>query len=41
MTVTHYKWTVDRYHRAIAAGLFDDEPIELTPSPSRRYFLVD
>jgi len=29
MTVTHYKWTVDRYHRAIAAGLFDDQPIEL------------
>jgi Uma2 family endonuclease len=24
-----YKWTIDRYHQAIAAGLFDDQPIEL------------
>ncbi|AFZ60168.1 Uma2 family endonuclease [Anabaena cylindrica FACHB-243] len=29
MTVTTYKWTVQRYHRAIAAGIFDDQPIEL------------
>lgn len=29
MTVTTYKWTVDRYHRAIQAGLFDDQPVEL------------
>jgi Uma2 family endonuclease len=29
MTVTPYKWTLDRYHQAIDAGLFDDQPIEL------------
>lgn len=29
MTVTTYKWTVDRYHQAIDAGVFDDQPIEL------------
>jgi Uma2 family endonuclease len=29
MTVTTYKWTLDRYHQAIDAGLFDDQPIEL------------
>lgn len=29
MTVTTYKWTVDRYHQAIQAGLFDDQPVEL------------
>ncbi|MGF1515729.1 MAG: Uma2 family endonuclease [Elainellaceae cyanobacterium] len=29
MTLTRYKWTCDRYHTAIAAGLFDDQPVEL------------
>lgn len=29
MTITTYKWTLDRYHQAIEAGLFDDQPIEL------------
>jgi Uma2 family endonuclease len=29
MTVTLYKWTLDRYHAAIDAGLFDDQAIEL------------
>jgi Uma2 family endonuclease len=29
MTVALYKWTIARYHAAIAAGLFDDQPIEL------------
>ena len=29
MTVTTYKWTIKRYHRAIEAGIFDDQPIEL------------
>lgn len=29
MTVTLYKWTLDRYHAAIDAGLFDDQSIEL------------
>ncbi|MEO1131438.1 MAG: Uma2 family endonuclease [Cyanobacteria bacterium J06639_1] len=29
MTVTTYRWTVDRFHRAIDAGLFDDQPVEL------------
>ncbi len=29
MTVTTYKWTIDHYHRAIDAGLFDDQPVEL------------
>lgn len=29
MTVIPYKWTVDRYHRAIDSGLFDDQPVEL------------
>jgi Uma2 family endonuclease len=24
-----YKWTIDLYHQAIAAGLFDDQPVEL------------
>ena len=28
MTVTTYKWTTDRYHRAIEAGVFDDQPVE-------------
>jgi len=29
MTVTLYKWKLDRYHEAIEAGLFDEQPIEL------------
>lgn len=29
MTVTTDQWTIDRYHQAIGAGLFEDEPIEL------------
>lgn len=29
MTVNTYKWTVERYHQAIDAGLFDDQPVEL------------
>jgi Uma2 family endonuclease len=29
MTVTTDKWTLDRYHQAIAAGDFDDQPVEL------------
>ncbi len=29
MTVTLYKWTLDRYHAAIDAGLFDNQPVEL------------
>ncbi|ARV58585.1 hypothetical protein BZZ01_08000 [Nostocales cyanobacterium HT-58-2] len=29
MTVTTYKWTIEQYHRATEAGIFDDQPIEL------------
>ncbi len=29
MTVTTYKWTIERYHRAIEAGIFENQPIEL------------
>lgn len=29
MTVITYKWTIQRYHQAIEAGIFDDQPIEL------------
>lgn len=29
MTVTTYKWTIERYHHAIAAGVFDEQPLEL------------
>lgn len=29
MSVALYKWTIDRYHQAIDAGLFDDQAIEL------------
>jgi len=29
MTVTTYRWTVERYHQAIDAGLFEDQPVEL------------
>lgn len=29
MTVTPVKWTVDEYHRMIAAGILDERPVEL------------
>ena len=29
MTINTYKWTVDRYHQAVEAGVFDDLPLEL------------
>lgn len=29
MTITTYKWTIDRYHKAIEAGIFDDQSVEL------------
>ena len=29
MTVATYKWTIDRYHHAVEAGVFDDVPVEL------------
>ncbi len=29
MTVALYKWTIERYHEAIDAGLFEDQPVEL------------
>lgn len=29
MTVSTYKWTIDRYHQAVEAGVFDDQPVEL------------
>ncbi len=29
MTVATFKWTLEHYHEAIAAGLFDDQKIEL------------
>ncbi|MCC5636478.1 Uma2 family endonuclease [Nostoc sp. CHAB 5844] len=29
MTINTYKWTTERYHQAIEAGIFDDQPIEL------------
>ncbi|KAM3093936.1 Uma2 family endonuclease [Phormidesmis sp. 146-35] len=29
MTIATYKWTIDRYHQAVEAGIFDDQPIEL------------
>ena len=27
--VTPYRWTVDRYHQAVEAGVFEDHPVEL------------
>lgn len=27
--VTPYRWTVDRYHQAVEAGIFEDHPVEL------------
>jgi Uma2 family endonuclease len=29
MTVATYKWTLDRYHQAVEAGVFDAQPVEL------------
>lgn len=29
MTITTHKWTIDRYHQAVEAGVFDDVPVEL------------
>ncbi|MBE9032913.1 Uma2 family endonuclease [filamentous cyanobacterium LEGE 11480] len=29
MTVTTYKWSIDRYHQAVQAGVFEDQPVEL------------
>jgi Uma2 family endonuclease len=29
MTTTAYKWSIDRYHQIIAAGILDDRPVEL------------
>ncbi len=28
-TVIPYRWTIDRYHRAVEAGIFDGQPLEL------------
>ncbi|MBD2082651.1 Uma2 family endonuclease [Leptolyngbya sp. FACHB-17] len=29
MTISTWKWTVDRYHQAVEAGVFDDVQVEL------------
>lgn len=29
MTIALYKWTIDRYHQEIDAGIFDEEVVEL------------
>jgi hypothetical protein len=29
MTVATYRWTIDQYHQAVNAGVFDDQPVEL------------
>lgn len=29
MTITTYKWGLERYHQAVDAGVFDDQPVEL------------
>jgi Uma2 family endonuclease len=29
MTVTAYKWSIDRYHQAIKLGILDDQSVEL------------
>jgi Uma2 family endonuclease len=29
MTITSYKWTIDRYHQAVEVGIFDDQSVEL------------
>ncbi|HAA32054.1 MAG TPA: hypothetical protein DCE56_35550 [Cyanobacteria bacterium UBA8553] len=27
--LTPYRWTIDRYHKAVEAGIFDGQPLEL------------
>ena len=29
MTITTYKWSLDRYHQAVCAEVFDNQPVEL------------
>ncbi len=29
MTISTYKWAIDRYHQAVDAGIFDDQAVEL------------
>jgi Uma2 family endonuclease len=29
MTISTWKWTIDRYHQAVEAGVFDGAPVEL------------
>jgi Uma2 family endonuclease len=29
MSITTYKWSIDRYHRAIDSGILDDQSVEL------------
>ncbi|MCU0569208.1 MAG: Uma2 family endonuclease [Oculatellaceae cyanobacterium Prado106] len=29
MTISAYQWTLDRYHQAIEAGIFEDQAVEL------------
>ncbi len=29
MSITTYKWSIDRYHRAIQTGILDDQSVEL------------
>jgi Uma2 family endonuclease len=29
MTISTYRWTIERYHQAIEAGVFEDESVEL------------
>ncbi|MBD1857832.1 Uma2 family endonuclease [Leptolyngbya boryana CZ1] len=29
MTIATYQWTIDRYHQAVEAGVFEDQAIEL------------
>ncbi len=29
MTLSTYKWLIDRYHQAVEAGIFDDQAVEL------------
>ncbi len=29
MTISTYKWAIDRYHQAVEAGIFDDQAVEL------------
>jgi Uma2 family endonuclease len=29
MSIATYRWTIDQYHQAVNAGIFDDQPVEL------------